>query len=1562
MIGKHVVIDTLDNFKTKLSQIPSSAIVLIKDVGQIYAHGTYFGAQKTYSLLTKTADGLAPKGGTSASSQIKDGETEWVLTVTNGENPSWRRLPDNAFNSLQYTLPAATTTELGGIKVGKQYTATFSDLVGKYYKINIDKDGLAYVEVPWTDNDCRVEQVNTSVLDEDFRVTFSGTATNDTKTETLRKSSKLLFNPVSGKLTSTTFEGNLDGNYINKLTGYAIAKQESAISVNDSLNQALGKLEYKLDSAYNWYKGISETDDDSVINKWTEIVDFVDSITEGTDIITKFVTTDTDQNITGTKTFTSKIIIQGISNSKIILNNTEEEESKIQGISFQQNGVEYGILQTLGSSDLRWNANKIWHEGNDGSGSGLDADFLDGFNLRSQDTPWGAIPLIRTDGVTELGMCIDFHYDNTAASDYSTRLWASGNHSNAVQLPSKSGILALTTSDITGNAATASALKTPITLKIGDTGKSFDGSQSLTWNASDIGYKYSWVATIKGYTWSRLCFVKYETKVTGSSYILNIKGTRTSVVYNNTYLVNTHHGYGRGHVVQLGGSNYGNTQTLKVRICTDDSGSSYFEVFDSIRQADSSVTQSVSCYLIPISCGVIDRYTLFTSGENIDQGFEAGEVLNSSNYSNSISASNFVGNLIGNSDTTTKLKNSIKLWGNDFDGSSDINGNIILPNGYTLLSKDSTGNARQLVALNSVNQFGLGYGTSIAGYDTNIYGNNVHIRYGTSGQTGITVTSSGFVGIGTVNPNRSLTVNGSVHIDKSSNLYFRASSTIPNDPGDLVFENYEGNEIGRIFKDEKQDAFKVRFGPSGSDIYTILHTGNLLTELLKVDGHESGIDADTVDGMHVNTNPMGKTYGKIPLISSEAGVMEIGRYIDFHSDNTTSLDYSTRIQSEGNNGNVLKLPTTSGTLALTTDSMQSINVQQDIESNSEYPIIWSNSKNSDSESTKLYKSYDYLTYNPNQKILSSTYFKGYLTSSVPSNIKHSLVYTSGIYKSPKAFEGSSPDYSVLSYPKGGTYINSDGNLNIINLRFMWNNQYWHDIFISPNKTYLYHRHNNSTTEGKPWARIVEESSSEIWDIISKNSTKLGGYESTRFVRKEVLNTNYNFDANSLNTDCMIYTSTGDLLGKAPKWDNFPYSVQPQGGFSLFTIHEGSYQRQLFGQYNDSHLYTRTQHYDSTTGKPGWKYWETIALLSDIPTIIKEYYWADVNISKTPNSNTTPTFAKVTSKQFYYNQTVDSQDPIFYVGSDNKDVTLFRVYSSGAEDTGYLASHGYSLMYTGSQSDSNNKLQLLADNGSSTKQIIALSINNTGQVGIKTDADQSYSLKVEGKIRSDNEVIVNNPNAFRIIYGDYGVIQRIDTSNYFLLLTNKGDTLGSFNTLRPFTMNLEKGTISIANLESSNNIYAKGFNKTNSNDTYVLLGGGGHKSLSDFTLANTTTFDKTLEVTQDWMDTGIKHDDLTTGTYVVQVYVNAQDSTGYMYDCYWSGIMSWYSRKVYTKTNDDETDEILLHRSGHAYNNTIYLRTIMSVSSDTNQGLRLQIAANKDIAKQYSYKFTFKKMI
>lgn len=158
-----------------------------------------------------------------------------------------------------------------------------------------------------------------------------------------------------------------------------------------------------------------------------------------------------------------------------------------------------------------------------------------------------------------------------------------------------------------------------------------------------------------------------------------------------------------------------------------------------------------------------------------------------------------------------------------------------------------------------------------------------------------------------------------------------------------------------------------------------------------------------------------------------------------------------------------------------------------------------------------------------------------------------------------------------------------------------------------------------------------------------------------------------------------------------------------------------------------------------------------------------------------------------------------------------------------------------------------------------------------------------------------------------------------------------------------------------------NVTAAGYKKTNSSDSYVLLGGGGHKAVSDFMLKteelsnNLTTITKSLNVTQAWMDTGITSTNLpANGTYIVQVQVSANDGTGTMYNCYSSGVMSWYK----DGTNDTETDEIILHRSGHAYGKTIYLRTVMQSSGV----LKLQIGASAGIGAAYTYTFKFKRII
>lgn len=158
------------------------------------------------------------------------------------------------------------------------------------------------------------------------------------------------------------------------------------------------------------------------------------------------------------------------------------------------------------------------------------------------------------------------------------------------------------------------------------------------------------------------------------------------------------------------------------------------------------------------------------------------------------------------------------------------------------------------------------------------------------------------------------------------------------------------------------------------------------------------------------------------------------------------------------------------------------------------------------------------------------------------------------------------------------------------------------------------------------------------------------------------------------------------------------------------------------------------------------------------------------------------------------------------------------------------------------------------------------------------------------------------------------------------------------------------------------VKADGFVKNGSSDDYVLLGEGGHKALEEFLLeeefsereltSNVIEESRTLKVTSDWMDTGITLDG--TGTYVVQVSVYANNNTDNMWSCYWSGIMSWYGE---TTNDTDQYEEILLHRAGHAYNNTIYLRT-----AAVNTSMQLQIASNVTMKERYTFTFKFKRVL
>lgn len=124
------------------------------------------------------------------------------------------------------------------------------------------------------------------------------------------------------------------------------------------------------------------------------------------------------------------------------------------------------------------------------------------------------------------------------------------------------------------------------------------------------------------------------------------------------------------------------------------------------------------------------------------------------------------------------------------------------------------------------------------------------------------------------------------------------------------------------------------------------------------------------------------------------------------------------------------------------------------------------------------------------------------------------------------------------------------------------------------------------------------------------------------------------------------------------------------------------------------------------------------------------------------------------------------------------------------------------------------------------------------------------------------------------------------------------------------------------------------------------------------LFETYEFTEAKRLTTNWQDTDITGTSMESGSYIIQVYVDdhSRSSLSHWYERY-TGVMSWHSGS----TNDDNVDEIVLHKAGHASNdNNIYLRTKRNSSGK----LTLQICANKtsDEGAETTYTITTRRLL
>lgn len=161
----------------------------------------------------------------------------------------------------------------------------------------------------------------------------------------------------------------------------------------------------------------------------------------------------------------SAISFNNADSNRIGINFTDGDGNlRIAKTDINQDWVSGDVNILLGSNNY-----KVWHAGNDGSGSGLDADLLDGKHLHQGQ--WDSICYIGGSGVLEIGKYIDFHEEQGMSSDFSCRIMSQGDYQNTLHLPTSSGTLAT----LGDNVASATKLQTPRSLW----GQTFDGTGNV---------------------------------------------------------------------------------------------------------------------------------------------------------------------------------------------------------------------------------------------------------------------------------------------------------------------------------------------------------------------------------------------------------------------------------------------------------------------------------------------------------------------------------------------------------------------------------------------------------------------------------------------------------------------------------------------------------------------------------------------------------------------------------------------------------------------------------------------------------------------------------------------------------------------------------------------------------------------------------------------------------------------------------------------------------------------------------------------------------------------------
>ena len=268
--------------------------------------------------------------------------------------------------------------------------------------------------------------------------------------------------------------------------------------------------------------------------------------------------------------------------------------------------------------------------------------------------------------------------------------------------------------------------------------------------------------------------------------------------------------------------------------------------------------------------------------------------------------------LASNVASATKLQTARTIWGQSFNGTANVRGNmfdvdhIYMNNNHSIYVEDSKGAYATVLSFSTANDLNIGYGTAAKGYNTYINSNEIYFRTSSNYTERMRISVNGNVGIGTSSPSEKLTISGSI---TPLGLISTVAATSENN---LI--SYSNTDKGTSFRIMEQASDKktmwMQYGKRSDNTYNFAISGfsgaklNIITLMASMVNADGNVRA-TGDVVAYAT---GSGDIVLPIASTNSlGAVKIGSGISVSSDGTISVNDTGTIGgiSVTGSGNVL---------------------------------------------------------------------------------------------------------------------------------------------------------------------------------------------------------------------------------------------------------------------------------------------------------------------------------------------------------------------------------------------------------------------------------------------------------------------------------------------------------------------------------------------------------------------------------------------------------------------------------------------------------------------------------